>query len=205
MPKLTNDLSIRLIGCKAGDQTFTLDFLAGSQGDMQVMCYLLSLILEGKGVKFGPLDAKSIMEEFQEDYYRALKTFPTIKQWEMEFSIEIDFLARKQKHFCKFANIPERNVNIELLCVQSDHAGMRIDFHATDDENLKNACHFIYMVLRGKGANQGVAYVNTIYEQFAASLLEQKKQDVRIQVDDVSFMYAVLYETSDQKFVCYMS
>lgn len=205
MPKLVNDLSIRLISCKAEDQKFTIDFLAGDQGSMQVMCYLMSLVLQGKGVNFGPLDAKSLMEEFQEDYYRALKTFPTIKQWEMEFSIEVDFVARKQRHFCKFPNIPERNMNVEILCVQSDHGGMRIDFHAIDDDNLLNACHFIYMVLRAKGANQGTVYVNTMHEQFSNAFIEQKAKDVRIQIDDVSFCYAVLYETADQQFICYMS
>lgn len=203
--KLINDLSIRLVKCEAEDQKFVMEFIAFDQSAMQVMCYLISLLLAGKNTTFGPLDAKSIMEEFQEDYYKTLNDFPTINQWDMIYSIEVDYKNKKQKHVCKFRHKMTENMDVELLCVQSDHGGMRIDFYAPDEENLKNGCYFIYMVLRGKGANQGEAYVNTIFEQFTDTFIKQKAQDVRIQHKDVSWCYAVMYENGDQKFICYMN
>lgn len=199
---MINDLYIKIINTKAENEKFSIDFLVHSQDDMQVMCYLLSLILAGKKTTFGALDAKSIMEEFQEAYYQTKHTFPSIEQWKMCFSIEVDYLLKKQTHRCIF--IPEeKNTNTEILCVQSDHGGFRLDFHAKDDENLKNACYFIYMCLRGKGAYMGEAHVEAIYTQFFEAFQEQKMQNVLLSIDDISFMYAILYETGEQKFVCY--
>lgn len=225
---MINDLSITLVNCKAENNKFSIDFIAGTQEDAQVMCYLLSLILAGKNTQFGPLDAKSLMQEFQEDYYKLKNLHPSIDQWKMVFSIEVDYASKTQRHFCKFRDQVSENMNVELLCIQSDHVGMRIDFHAaetladiasvaseTDEtkqrqaieisrqEQLKNGCFFIYMVLRGKGANQGHAYVNTIYEQFLETFMKQKQQNVLTSIKDVSFLYGVMYENSDQRFICY--
>ncbi len=200
---MINDLSIRLVNCSAENNKFSIDFVAGSLADSQVMCYLLGLILTGKNTQFGPLDAKTIQEEFQEDYYKTKNLFPSINQFDMVFSIEVDYTLKKQLHTCKFRDKESENMNIEILCVQSDHGGMRIDFHAADDEQLKNACYFIYIILRGKGAKDGEAYVETIYQQFSQALMTQKMQNVLTSVKDVCFMYAVLYESGDQKFVCY--
>jgi len=169
---------------------------------MQVMCYLLSLILLGKNTTFGALDSKAIMEEFQESYYKTKRQFPSIQQWKMAFSIEVDYLAKKQNYYCTF--IPEeQNMDVEILCVQSDHGGFRLDFHASYEAQLENACYFIYMSLRGKGAYQGEKHVHEIQEQFKQAFTEQKCQNVLATLDDVSFMYAILYETGEQKFVCY--
>ncbi len=200
-----NDLSIRFVDCQVEGQKFSFDFMVFDQGAMQVACYMFALILKGKGITFGPLDAKTIMEEFQDEYYATKKVFPTANQWEMVFSIEVDCEVKRQKFFCKFRNKETETMDIEVLCLQSDHGGMRIDFHVKEIEDLMNACHLIFMLLRGKGADNGPAYVNTIHEQFSNALLEQKKKDVRIKVKDVSFSYAVLYENSDQRFICYMS
>lgn len=199
---MINDLSIKLVNVTADDNKFSIQFVAATLGDMSVMCYLLSLILIGKQTKFGPLDAKSIIEEFQEAYLRTFQKFPTISQWDMAFTIEVDYKEKKQSFQCDF--VPEeRNMDVELLCVNSDHMGMRIDFHARNEEQLENACYFIYLVLKGKGANQGYAYVNTIFQQFKEAFLEYKKQDIRYTIDNVSFLYGVLYHNGDQRFICY--
>ena len=171
--------------------------------DMQVMAYLLTLILQGKGTLFGPRDAKSITEEFQNAYYKALAKFPTIIQWEMEFSISVDYLNKKQSFECKFRDKESENMNIDLLCVNSDAVGIRLDFHAVDDANLKSACAFIYMILRGKGAKDDNTYAHIIYEQFHNGFFEYKKNDIRTKVDDISFLYALMYETGEQRFICY--
>jgi len=200
---MINDLYIKIISCKAEDQKFSIGFVVPSLKDMQVMAYLLTLVLEGKGTLFGPMDAKSVTEEFQNAYYKALAKFPTIIQWEMEFSISVDYFNKKQSFECKFRDKESENMNIDLLCVNSDAVGIRLDFHAVDDANLKSACAFIYMILRGKGAKDDNTYAHIIYEQLNNAFFEYKKNDIRTKVDDISFLYALMYETGEQRFICY--
>lgn len=204
MRKVTSDIYIEVKKVELTKSTFSIGFYSEDQGSTQAMAYMLAVILKGKGITYGACSVKEIMESLQDRQHAFSRTFVSASQTDYIYTMTVDGINKKIGFDVDFRNPEKENIDFKIMCIQANEESLRIDFNASDSDNLENACHFITMFLRGKGGVIGRDFSYAIFKTMEDAFIGQKCNDVRLIQSDVSYTFKINYKTSNMDINCYL-